>query len=110
MEFENAFSRPGKVMDFRRNGRGHGKVMEFHFFGPKISCCLKTEKTLLVTEIKIWLQKAGFSAFHSRGKVRLVMKKSWKSHGILLPNFCMNPGYDICEYMIILASYLLQYL
>ena len=52
MEFENAFSRPGKVMDFRENSRGHGKVMEFHFFGPKISCCLKTGKILLVTEQK----------------------------------------------------------
>ena len=31
MEFENAFSRPGKVMDFRQNGWGHGKVMEFLF-------------------------------------------------------------------------------
>ena len=50
MEFENAFSRPGKVMDFRENSRGQGKVMEFHFFGPKISCCLKTGKILLVTE------------------------------------------------------------
>ena len=90
MEFENAFSRPGKVMDFRRNGRGYGKVMEFHFFGPKISCCLKTGKIILVTEQKC-LQKAGFSAFRSHGKVRLVIKKSWKSHGILFPNFCMNP-------------------
>ena len=52
MEFENAFSRPGKVMDFRENGRGHGKVMEFHLFGPKISCCLKTGKIVLVTEQK----------------------------------------------------------
>ena len=63
MEFENAFSRPGKVMDFRRNGRGHGKVMEFHFFGPKISCCLKTEKTLLVTEQKYVSKRLGFQHF-----------------------------------------------
>ena len=35
MEFENAFSRPGKVTDSRKNGRGHGKVMEFHFSVPR---------------------------------------------------------------------------
>ena len=52
MKFENVFSRPGKDMDFRENGRGHGKVMEFPFFGPKISCCLKTGKIHLVTEQK----------------------------------------------------------
>ena len=40
---------------------------------------------------KICPQKAGFSAFLSHGKFKLVMKKSWKSHWILLPNFCMNP-------------------
>ena len=39
-------------MDFGENGWGHGKVMEFHFFGPKISFCLKTGKILLVTEQK----------------------------------------------------------
>ena len=79
MEFENAFSRPGKVMDFRENGRGHGKVMEFHFFGPKILCCLKTGK-IPSHRAKICPQKAGFSAFLSHGKFKLVMKKSWKSH------------------------------
>ena len=31
MEFANAFYRPGKVVDFRKNRRGHGKVMEFQF-------------------------------------------------------------------------------
>ena len=29
--FENAFSRLGIVIDFRKSGRGHGKVTEFHF-------------------------------------------------------------------------------
>ena len=64
MKFENVFSRPGKDMDFRENGRGHGKVMEFPFFGPKISCCLKTGKIHLVT---------------SKNMALKVMKKSWKS-------------------------------
>ena len=63
MEFENAFSKPGKVMDFRKNGRGHGKVMEFHFFSPKISCCLKTGKILLVTEQKYAPKRLGFQHF-----------------------------------------------
>ena len=31
MEFEHASSRPGKVMDFRKNDRGRGKVMDFRF-------------------------------------------------------------------------------
>ena len=63
MEFENAFSRPGKVIDLRRNGRGHGKVMEVHFFGPKISCCLKTGKILLVTKQKYVSKRLGFQHF-----------------------------------------------
>ena len=29
VEFENAVSRPEKVMDFWKNSQGHGKVMEF---------------------------------------------------------------------------------
>ena len=29
--FKNVFSRSGKVLDFRKNVRGYGKVMEFHF-------------------------------------------------------------------------------
>ena len=31
MEFENAFSRPGKVMKFGENDQGHGKVMKLKF-------------------------------------------------------------------------------
>ena len=31
MEFENAFSRPGKVMEFGENDQGHGKVMKLKF-------------------------------------------------------------------------------
>ena len=44
MEFENSFSRPGKVMDLRENGRGHGKVMEFHFLVQRFRAVLKLEK------------------------------------------------------------------
>ena len=39
MEFENVFSRPGKVMDVRKNGRGHGKVVDFHFL-VQIFCAI----------------------------------------------------------------------
>ena len=31
MEFENAFSRPGKVMKFGENVQGRGKVMKLKF-------------------------------------------------------------------------------
>ena len=68
MEFENAFSRPGKVMDFRENSRGHGKVMEFHFFGPKNFVLFENWKNSLNHREKICPQKAGFSAFLSHGK------------------------------------------
>ena len=63
-------------MEFRKNGRGHGKVMEFSFFGPNISGCLETRNILLVREQKIYPKKAGFSAFLSHGKLKLVMEKS----------------------------------
>ena len=32
MEFENGFSKPGKVMEFGENDQGHGKVMKLKFF------------------------------------------------------------------------------
>ena len=50
MEFENAISRPEKVINFREMADGgHGKAMKFHF-DRNISCCLKTGKILLVIE------------------------------------------------------------
>ena len=36
----------------RKNGESCGKVMEFHFLGPNISCYLKTGSILLVIEQK----------------------------------------------------------
>ena len=50
--------------------------MEFYFFGPIISCCLKTGN-ILVIEQKYTLQKAGFSPFLNHGNVNW----SSKSHG-----------------------------
>ena len=84
MEFENAFSRPGKVMDFRENSRGHGKVMEFHFFGPNISCCLKTGKIFLVTEKKYAPKRLGFQHFW----VMENFNWSGKSHGKVIEFYC----------------------
>ena len=63
MEFENAFSRPGKVMEFRENGRGHGKVMEFHFFWSKDFMLFENWKNLLVTEQKYAPKRLGFQHF-----------------------------------------------
>ena len=58
MEFENAFSKPGKVVDFRENGRGHGKVIGF-FFGPNILCDLKTASIVLVIQQKYAPKRLG---------------------------------------------------
>ena len=76
VEFENELSRLGKVMDFRKNGRGNGKIMEFHFFGPNISYCLKTGNILLVIEQKYAPKRAGFSVLFSHWKHKLIMEKS----------------------------------
>ena len=63
-------------MDFRKNSRGYGNVMEFHFLVQIFRA--KTGNILS--------QKAGFSAFLCHGKLKLVME----SYLILLPNFCVN--------------------
>ena len=68
MEFENTFSRPGKVV-------------EFHFLGPNSWCCLRTGNNFSLSLSKLMPQKAAFSAFRSREK----FKESLKS--TLLPNF-----------------------
>ena len=57
-----SYSKPEKVMDFWENGQGHEKLLEFHLFGPNISCCLKTENILLI-EKNVCLKKAVFQHF-----------------------------------------------
>ena len=84
IEFENEFSRPGKVMDFRENGQGHGTVMEFHFYGPKIPCCLKTGNILLVIEQKYAPNRLGFQHFWAMENLNW----SWKSHGKVIEFYC----------------------
>ena len=53
----------GKVMDFRKNGRGHGKVMEIHLFGPSVSRCLKTGNNFLDIKQKYSSKRLGFQHF-----------------------------------------------
>ena len=62
MEFENVFSRPGKVMDFLKNGPGHGKVMDFSFLSKDIML-FENWKILLVTEQKYAPKRMGFQHF-----------------------------------------------
>ena len=51
-------------MDFRKNDRGHGKLSHgISYFGPKISCCLKTGNVLLVIEQKCALKRLDFRHF-----------------------------------------------
>ena len=63
-------------MDFRKNGRGHGKVMEFHFLA---------QIYLLVMAQKYAQKRLGFQHF-------LVMENSnwsWKSHGKVIEFYCL---------------------
>ena len=50
-------------MNFRKNVRGHGKVMEFRFFCPNIPCCLKRGNILLIIEQKYTPKRLGFQHF-----------------------------------------------
>ena len=73
MEFENAFSRPRKVMGFRENVGGHGKSWNF-IFCSKYFVLLKTGNIFLVIEQKYTSKRLGFRHF-------LVMENSnwsWK--------------------------------
>ena len=72
MGFENALSRPGKVMDFRKNGRGHGKVMKIHFWSKYFVLFENWKHSPCHRQ-----QKAGLSAFCCRGNPKLVMEKSF---------------------------------
>ena len=80
MEFEIAFSRPGKVMDFRKNGRGHGKIVEFHFLS-KYFVLFENWKHSPCHRAK----KAGISVFLSHGKFELVIE----SQGKAIEFFCV---------------------
>ena len=75
--FENAFSRPGKVMDFRENGWGHAKVMEFYIFVPRFCAVWKLE-TFFVSSRKNVTQKGWVISVFLYFIV------------VLLPNLCVN--------------------
>ena len=63
MEFEKAFSRPGKVMDFRKMA----EVMEFHFW-PRSFVLFANWKHFPCHRAKICPnEKAEFSAFLNHG-------------------------------------------
>ena len=85
-EFENAFSRLGKVMDFRQNGRGHRKVMKFHFLVQIFRAVRKLEIFSLSLNINIpQTKKVVLPAL-----VKENINWSWESCWILLPNFWVN--------------------
>ena len=58
MEFENAFSRPGKVMKFGENDQGHGKVMKLKFFclDLRIFAASKSRISLFIYSFMIFKQ------------------------------------------------------
>ena len=82
MEFENAFSRLGKVMDFRKNGPGHGKVVKFLFL-DQIFYAVENWKYMYfsLSSSKICPIKGLIFAFLCHGI--FVKKLLRKSHGIL---------------------------
>ena len=76
MEFENGISRPGKVIDFWKNGRGHCKVLESQFLVQIFCAVRKLETFSLSLNENEPSQKAKFQQF-------LVMENlnwSLKSH------------------------------
>ena len=75
MEFEKAFSRPGKGMDLGENGRGCGKVVEFHFLS-KYFMLFENWKHSPSHCSKYVPKKVWFSACFSHGRFKLVMEKS----------------------------------
>ena len=77
MDFENAFVRTGKITDFRENGRGHGKVIEFQFVVQMSHAVWKLETFSLSLSKKYAKKWLGFQHF-------LVMENwnwSWTTHG-----------------------------
>ena len=68
MAFEIAFSMPGKVMDFRKSGRGHDGIS---FYGPTIY-----EKLSLLSRKNKAPKMLGFRHF----VITENLNWSWKSH------------------------------
>ena len=62
-----------KVMDFTKNGRGHGKVMELHFLVQYFVLFENWKHNLIIEQNMP--QKAKFSAFLSHRKYKLIMEK-----------------------------------
>ena len=79
-----AWKSHGFWVKWPRSWKSHG----ISFFWPKDFVLFENWKNSPSHRAKICPQKAGFSAFLSHGVFKLVMKTSWKSHWILLENFC----------------------
>ena len=75
MEIENAFSRPGKVMDLGKMAEVMEKLWNF-VFGPAFFVLFENCTHSPCHRAKMCPGKAGFSAFHSHGKLELVMETS----------------------------------
>ena len=83
MEIENAFSRPGKVMDLGKMAEVMEKLWNF-VFGPAISCCLKIAHIRLVIEQRCAPKRPGFQHF-------IVMENLnwlWKRHRKVIEFYC----------------------
>ena len=57
-------------------------------FWPKYIALFENKEHSACHGTKICPKKAGFSAFLSRGKLKLVMEKSWKSHRKVIEFYC----------------------
>ena len=77
IEFENAFSRRGKIMGFRKNGQVMEKPWKF------ISCRLKTGNIKFDIEQKHFLKRLGFQHL-----VVMENLENWKSHWKVTGFYC----------------------
>ena len=76
MEFENAFSKPGKVVDLRENGRGHGKVIEF--FLVQIFCAVWKLQAFSLSSSRNTPPKDWVFSTHGANSIRVI---SFSCHG-----------------------------
>ena len=66
-------------------------VMEFHFFGPKILCCLKTGKIIQVTEQKHAPTRLDFQHFWVTENLNWSWKSLWKVIEFFFAQFMIEP-------------------
>ena len=94
VEFENAFSTPGKSWVLGKNGRRHGKVTNgISFFGPKIVLFENYLKNSLSHRAKNMLSFQHFLV--TIGRFKLVMEKSLNFINKILCEPWMNSKWNI---------------